>query len=155
MKQEILYNDVTGANCEERFSAIIEKVAGEVFESEGIQVNAEISVSFVDNEEIRRINKKFRKIDRETDVLSFPILDFSEKHDFDSNTFYELGDIIISYEKALSQAESYNHSIEREIAFLSVHSMLHLLGYDHMTEEEEKLMFAKQEDILSKLNITR
>ncbi len=112
----------------------------------------EISVSIVTNEEIQKLNKEFRNIDRATDVLSFPQLSFEEGEVLDYNEKDELvlGDIVISIDKAKEQAEEYGHSLEREIAFLTVHSMLHLMGYDHMETEEEIEMRQKQTEILQK-----
>ena len=114
----------------------------------------EVSVTFTDDEGIRELNRKFRGIDRPTDVLSFPLFDYSgESEEPPINDLKSmLGDIVISLERAAQQAEEYGHSFEREVAFLTVHSMLHLLGYDHETSEaDEKIMFAKQDDIM--LNI--
>lgn len=117
----------------------------------------EVSVSIVDNEEIRSINQQFRNIDRPTDVLSFPLLTFAPHEIMDRNELGEvlLGDIIISLEQAQIQAVEYGHSLKREIAFLTAHSMLHLLGYDHMEAQEEKEMFTRQEAILSLAGIPR
>lgn len=117
--------------------------------------NTEVSVTIVDNEEIRKINNKFRNIDRATDVLSFPLIDFDNESLPDDGSKIYLGDIIISIERAKEQAKEYGHSIDREIGFLTAHSMLHLLGYDHMVPEEEKEMFAKQEEILNNLGLRR
>ncbi len=112
----------------------------------------EVSVTFTDNEGIRELNNKFRQIDRPTDVLSFPLFDFdgeSEEPPVD-DIMNMLGDIVISLEKAKEQAEEYGHSFEREVAFLCVHSMLHLLGYDHETsEEDDKNMRARQSEIMN------
>lgn len=132
------------------FEEIIEKVALESLRYEEFETSCEISVSIVDNDEICQINKQFRDIDRPTDVLSFPLLSFEEGERIERNEDGEvlLGDIIISYEKAQEQAEEYGHSFEREIAFLTAHSMLHLLGYDHMEADEEAEMFGKQKEIL-------
>lgn len=135
--------------------ALIENCARAALEEEGIEDDAEVSVTFVDNSRIRELNKEFRDIDRETDVLSFPMCGeegFEVNPDTDA---IMLGDIVISLEKAASQAAEYGHSFERETAFLTVHSLFHLLGYDHMTDAEEKEMFDKQEKVLTKLNITR
>ena len=117
---------------------------------------AEISVTFTDDEDIRKLNKAFRNIDKETDVLSFPLSD-NEKYDLNPETGAKmLGDIVISVERAAEQAEEYAHSFEREMAFLTVHSTLHLLGFDH---EEGGLpaakMFETQENILKSLGILR
>lgn len=121
--------------------------------------NFEISISFVDNQEIQALNKKFRNIDKPTDVLSFPMLEFEDESKDGPEEHFEgeqpLGDIVISVEKAIEQAEEYGHSKEREIAFLLVHGMLHLLGYDHEDGKDEILMFKKQDDILNILKISR
>lgn len=122
---------------------------------EEITDDAEISVTFVDNENIRELNKMHRNIDRETDVLSFPAF-LDEGFEVDpENDAMVLGDIVISLEKALTQSKEYGHSMKRETAFLIAHSLFHLLGYDHTTEDEEKEMFEKQEKVLQKLGITR
>ena len=117
----------------------------------------EISLSIVNNDEIQEINKQYRNIDAPTDVLSFPLLTFEEGEQADVNENDELmlGDIIISIEKAISQAEEYGHGLKRELAFLTAHSMLHLMGYDHMEDDEREEMFEKQEAILNNLGITR
>ena len=120
---------------------LIEKVISEALRYEGVNDNTEVSVTIVDNEEIRKINNKFRNIDRATDVLSFPLIDFDNESLPDDGSKIYLGDIIISIERAKEQAKEYGHSIDREIGFLTAHSMLHLLGYDHMVPEEEKEMF--------------
>lgn len=134
---------------------LIEKVISEALRYEGVNDNTEVSVTIVDNEEIRKINNKFRNIDRATDVLSFPLIDFDNESLPDDGSKIYLGDIIISIERAKEQAKEYGHSIDREIGFLTAHSMLHLLGYDHMVPEEEKDMFAKQEEILNNLGLRR
>ena len=116
----------------------------------------EVSVTFVDNEEIRDLNKKFRGIDKATDVLSFPLTDFDGGDEPPTDEpFISLGDIVISLERAREQAEEFGHSFERECAFLCVHSMLHLLGYDHEYEEERAEMRLREEKALSALSLTR
>ncbi len=124
--------------------------------------NCEISVMFCDNERIQRLNRNHRGIDRATDVLSFPLFEYDENGDiiedeldFNPNGEMILGDIVISLERASSQAEEYGHSFEREIGFLTVHSMLHLFGYDHMTPEDEEDMFEYQREILDQMGLTR
>ena len=137
---------------------LLAKAVHRTLKSESFPGDAEVSLSFVDNEEIHALNLEHRGIDRPTDVLSFPILDGDEDTgDVDMNFgAVLLGDIIISVERALEQAEEYGHSIERELAFLSVHSVLHLLGYDHEKSlEEEKTMFKKQEDVLVSIGLKR
>ena len=113
-------------------------------------------MTFTDNEGIRELNNRFRGIDRPTDVLSFPLLDFegSEEPPTDERET-QLGDIVLSLERAAEQAEEYGHSYEREIAFLCVHSMLHLLGYDHETGEEDELdMRRRQTEIMDRLGLS-
>ena len=134
---------------------LIENVISEALKYEGVSDNTEISVTIVDNEEIRKINNKFRNIDRATDVLSFPLIDFDNEDLPNDGSKIYLGDIIISIERAKEQANEYGHSLDREVGFLTAHSMLHLLEYDHMVPEEEKVMFAKQEEILSNLGLKR
>lgn len=147
---------------EEIYDAIKKAVNG-ALEFEGCEFDAQVSVTIVDNEEICAINKEFRGIDRPTDVLSFPMLEFDEDGNAEASRFdctedgmVILGDIILSAERAYSQAEEYGHSFVREMAFLTVHSMLHLLGYDHVDNPEgEKIMNQKQKDIMKKIGITR
>ncbi|MBE6643584.1 MAG: rRNA maturation RNase YbeY [Ruminococcaceae bacterium] len=135
------------------YEELIKKAVEGTLAYEGIDRNCEISVTFTDNESIRELNREYRDIDRETDVLSFPMEDMDE---LDGDGDVVLGDVVISLEKAKEQAEEYGHSLEREISFLCVHSCLHLLGYDHETgEEDEKEMFGKQEEILQKIGQER
>ena len=105
----------------------------------------------MDNEFIHNINRDYRHIDRPTDVISFAFLDGDENKDkiFQSNAMVVLGEIYISFDKAREQALAYGHSLDRELKFLFVHGLLHLLGYDHMTKEDEKIMFALQDEILA------
>lgn len=114
--------------------------------------DAVFSIIFVDNKKIREINKTYRNIDRETDVISFALEDDKT---FNTDAFRFLGDIYISIDRAKDQAKEYGHSLKREIAFLSVHGFLHLLGYDHMTKEDEEVMFNLQEEILDSYGIKR
>ena len=123
---------------------------------------SEISVMFVDNEEIRKLNLEHRGIDRATDVLSFPLFEYDEDGeiieedlDFSPDGEMMLGDIVISLERAKEQAEEYGHSFEREVGFLTVHSMLHLFGFDHMTPEDEEEMFEYQREILDEMGLRR
>ncbi len=128
----------------------------------GFEKNSEVSVMFTNNDGIHELNKLHRDIDRPTDVLSFPMLEYDENGDI-IEEFIEygesgklcLGDIVISLERAKEQAEEYGHSFEREVGFLTVHSMLHLLGYDHMEEEDEKEMFGYQSKILKEMGLNR
>lgn len=139
---------------------LIKDVAEGVLEFEEIDEKCEVNVMFADNEQIRGINREQRDIDRATDVLSFPFLD-AKNGDItvSDEDFYEgylsLGDIVISLERAKEQAEEYGHSFEREVGFLTCHSMLHLLGYDHIDEADRVIMRKKEEEILKKLKLTR
>ena len=110
------------------------------------------NVIIVDNEYIHKLNKEYRGIDRPTDVISFALED---SEDIKYDDFRLLGDIYISLDKAKEQAEEYGHSFKREICFLAVHGLLHLLGYDHMEKDEEKIMFGRQELILNEAGITK
>ncbi len=120
---------------------------------ENIPENVEVSILLVDNEQIKELNSKHRKKDTPTDVLSFPLL--TEFHNLPEDDIIYLGDIVISVERAKEQADEYGHSFKREIGFLIAHSILHLLGYDHMIEEDEKCMIDKQEEILNNIGLTR
>ncbi|MBQ9383098.1 MAG: rRNA maturation RNase YbeY [Ruminiclostridium sp.] len=136
---------------------LVKHCCSETLYEEGYKGDFEVSVTFVDNEGIRAINKEYRDIDRETDVLSFPMTNDGEDFTVDPETgCYMLGDIVLSLEKAITQAEEYGHSFKREVAFLTVHSMLHLLGYDHeRSEEEEREMFGKQDIVLDTMGMGR
>jgi probable rRNA maturation factor len=114
--------------------------------------NVEFNVILVNNEKIQSINKEYRNKDQVTDVISFALEDFK---DIVYEDYRVLGDIYISLDKAKDQALEYGHSFKREISFLTIHGLLHLLGYDHMNEEDEKIMFKKQEGILEEYGIKR
>ena len=126
---------------------LLQKVVEEVLTMEKKSLNYEISISFVDSDEIKNLNKHYRNINMETDVLSFP-----QDIDFVFQGPILLGDIIISTERALEQSKELGHSFSREIAYLTAHSMLHLLGYDHMDEEEKSIMRFKEKEIMKKIN---
>jgi metalloprotein, YbeY/UPF0054 family len=146
----------------------IESVIEYALKEEKVEVPCEISIIFIDNEEIRDINRENRNIDSVTDVLSFPMLNYPEGKVFKEVYFnYEfepsdlddgnlvLGDIALSIEKAKEQSTEFGHSFLRESAYLTVHSVLHLLGYDHMEEEEKEIMRKREEEILNKFALTR
>lgn len=121
---------------------------------EGFAPRCEVSVTLTDNENIRELNKKFRGIDSSTDVLSFPTMDFEDTEKLIPGEPVELGDIVISLEQAKKQAAEIGNTFEREVAFLCVHSMLHLLGYDHVTSEsDEKVMFERQKRIMDRFDM--
>lgn len=153
-------------NLDIDYTEIADKVISSALDYEQCPYEAEISLTLTDNERIREINREFRGIDRPTDVLSFPMIEYYTAGEFD---FLEecpqcfnpesgelmLGDIIISLDKVEEQAKAYGHSVIREYAFLIAHSMLHLMGYDHMSDEEAEVMELKQRCILDGLGIIR
>ena len=151
------------------YENIINRVINEAVDYAKCPYEAEVNVTLTDNDEIKEINAEYRNINNPTDVLSFPMVDYKEPADYDYLETEEaqiscfnpesgellLGDIIISLERADEQAKEYGHSVRREICFLVAHSMLHLLGYDHMEDEERLVMEAKQKEVLDTLGITR
>lgn len=144
----------------DKIEELVEQVVQKALEVE-VEGDYEVSISFVNNQEMRELNKQYRNKDSATDVLSFPLMEFEEtEENYNNEEEYVqedrlLGDIVISLEKAQEQANEYAHSFERELAFLTVHGVLHLLGMDHEDEAQEKEMIEKQEEILQLLNITR
>ena len=149
------------------YEEIITSVVEEAIDYENCPYEAEINVLITDNEDIRQINQEYRNIDSPTDVLSFPMIEYELPANFDhlEEESYDsfnpetgellLGDIVVSVDKVEEQAEKYGHSVERELAFLIAHSMLHLFGYDHMQEEDRLVMEQKQEEILSRRGYVR
>ena len=132
---------------------LIRRACIAVLREEKFQGDAEVSVTFVDNDQIRRLNAKFRDKDSATDVLSFPMGENGE-YDLNPSTGAKLlGDVVLSMEKAAEQAQEYEHSFEREVCYLTVHSMLHLLGYDHMNSEEKAVMRMKEETVMSQIGL--
>lgn len=146
---------------------IVNTVIEACLDFENCPYEVEVNVIFTDNTGIQEINKEYRHIDAPTDVLSFPLVDYEYPADFEhveeqAEDYFNpetgelmLGDIILSVDKIVEQAEAYGHSEKRELAFLVAHSMLHLMGYDHMEDEERKIMEEKQSKILEDLGITR
>lgn len=156
------------------FDFDVDKLVNDVAEAclnyEKCPYEAKVMVTFTDNEGIRELNRQYRDIDRETDVLSFPMLEYETAGDFsylesEDDSVYDcfdpdsgelvLGDIVISVDRAREQAEEFGHSLKREIGFLVAHSMFHLFGYDHMEETEREVMEERQRDVLNILGITR
>lgn len=156
MKVKIIYS-----NEQEKYpfsltlKRIIKKAVKGALEYMSFPYNAEVSLTLTDNEGIRSLNSQHRNIDKATDVLSFPMYDFKGgEKPFEDPA--EIGDIVLSLERAEEQAEQFGHSFRREVAFLTVHSVLHLLGYDHETgEDDEREMFALQDKIMEKIGISR
>lgn len=157
----------TGTDFPFDFDLLANQVIMYTIEREDFPYEAEINLTLVDDEAIRAINQEYRQIDRATDVLSFPMISYIEAGDFsgledeEADNFNPdtgeilLGDIIISVPKVYAQAEEFGHSLKREFAFLIVHSMLHLFGYDHLEPEEAAFMENKQREILNEMNILR
>ena len=139
-----------------KMKALIEKAIRGTLECENFDRDVVVSVTFTDNEGIREKNREFRDIDRATDVLSFPMYDMANSEMPEEGMDCELGDIVLSLERAAEQAVEFGHSYERECAFLTVHSMLHLLGYDHVnSEEEDEEMRAHQRVIMTHIGLER
>lgn len=146
---------------------VVEAVASQVLDMEGCPYEVQINVLITDNEGIREYNRQYRGIDKETDVLSFPNLDYERPGSFEIGKEREadyfdpdtgeliMGDIILSVDRIQEQAASYGHSLKREFAFLTAHSMFHLCGYDHMKEEEARIMESRQEEALGLAGFTR
>lgn len=149
------------------YKELAEKVIEKSLDYEECPYETEVNLTLTSNIEIQVMNREFRDIDSATDVLSFPMVEYDKPGEFDflEDAFEEcfnpdsgelmLGDIVISVDKVLEQAQSYGHSEEREFAFLIAHSMLHLMGYDHMDKDEADIMEKKQEEILAELKISR
>lgn len=155
-------------SVDDEFEMLIKNVIEATLKEEEVTVDTEVSVIFIDNEYIKDINLEFRNKDSVTDVLSFPLIDYPEKKVYkevylneklDDSYYNEgrlmLGDIAISLERTKEQSIEYGHSMKREAAYLVVHSVLHLLGYDHMIDEDKQVMRAREEFILNKLDIKR
>ena len=138
----------------EELLALMQESARLCLEKEGIpEENCEFSVSFVDREEIKELNSTYRGVDKVTDVLSFP--QFEDFNELSENQIICLGDIVICEDRAKEQAEEFGHSYEREIIYLFTHSVLHLLGYDHMDEEEKAEMREREEEVMTELKLKR
>lgn len=138
------------------YDEIVRQVINKCFEEENLlDKNLYVNIVLTTSENIRNINKEHRGIDKETDVLSFPMFEANEIENINSDTEDVLGDVVISLEQIKKQAKEYGHTLERELAYMLVHSFYHLMGYDHMNEEDKKLMREKEEIVLEKLNINR
>ncbi len=147
-----------GEEPQKEYGETMEKALSVILGKEGIdEEGAEVSVSFVTGEQIQSLNREYRGVDSVTDVLSFPQFDsVDELIEMQEETgVAELGDVVICMERALSQAEEFGHPLKREVIYLFVHSILHLLGYDHMEEEDKKEMRAREEEVMDELGIVR
>jgi len=166
----IIDNRQNKVEVTKEIESLIRGLVQKTLEMEGEHAPMEIGITLVDNEQIRELNREHRGIDQETDVLSFPMFEYEGYYDGQEEQFcleemetemdhdsqeILLGDIVISLEKAQQQAEEYGHGMEREIGFLTVHGMLHLLGYDHMEKEDEAIMRQKEEEVLLSFHLIR
>ena len=150
---ELVYKDVEE---KKEYKEVIEKVLTKCFEEEKLEnSNLYITVTLTNPENIRKINKEYRNIDRATDVLSFPMFEKDELEEKDYEHIDLLGDLVISKEKVQEQSKEYGHSFERELSYMLVHGFYHLMGYDHIKEEDKKKMRPKEEKILNDLKIIR
>lgn len=156
METNISFHDSLG-NCEEKelIEQIIRTVTDEVGRTYGIGPDEELSVLICNNEYIHELNATYRNIDRPTDVLSFALNEDMDDENAEGEGRHLLGDLIISIDKAHEQGEEYGHGLEREMAYLTVHGCLHILGYDHMEDEEKAEMRREEEYILEKLGYIR
>lgn len=150
-----LENRQTKVAVTKSIEALIHTVLDETASRHALPETAEVSLTLVDDEQIHVLNRDYRSVDRPTDVISFALEEGDEPVIIGGPAEMLLGEIVISMETALRQAAEYGHSLEREVAFLALHGMLHLLGYDHMTQEDEKRMFDKQTEILAALGVNR
>lgn len=167
MDLSIIFENETNFQLNNAYTDLIETVIDECLNYVQCPYESEVNITLVDNDSIQEINKAHRDIDKATDVLSFPLIDFNVPGDFsfiteEDDDYFNLdtgelmlGDIVVSIDKAIEQAEVYGHSFERELGFLIVHSMLHLFGYDHMEDNDTDLMFSIQESILEKVGLKR
>ena len=145
-----------GIEEKNEYSKLIEKVVHECFETEDLlKTNLYLSVILTNPKHIQELNYKYRKINKETDVLSFPMFEKEELINYSSTIEEPLGDIVISIEKVEEQAKEYGHSFERELSYMVVHGFYHLMGYDHIELGDRVVMREKEENVLNKLNITR
>lgn len=150
---QIDFQDIDEAK---EYEEIIEKVVYECFKEEDLlETKLYMSIILTNKDKIQELNNTYRKINKTTDVLSFPMFEKEELEDFEGIIPEPLGDIVISIEKVKEQAEEYGHSFERELAYMLVHGFYHLRGYDHMEEDEKKIMREKEENVLSQLEIMR
>ena len=141
-----------------KFKDLVEEVCTETLKEHNLDGDFEVSLVYTNDENIRKINKEYRDIDSATDVLSFPQFEFETPGKLEADKGIGsilLGDVVISTMHAVNQAAEYGHSVEREVGYLTCHSMLHLLGYDHMTDEDKKLMREKEEKIMERTGLER
>ena len=152
MKLKIYFENLSPEKISYKLKMLVRKSILATLEYEDVEADCEVSVTFIDNEGIRALNKEYRNIDRATDVLSFPLINYDEGEELEGEVM--LGDIVLSIERAREQAEEFGHSFERECAFLCAHSTLHLLGYDHeISEADDADMRRRQSEIMKKMGL--
>ena len=152
MKLKIYFENLSPEKITYKLKMLVRKAILTTLEYEDVEADVEVSVTFTDNEGIRELNKEYRNIDRATDVLSFPQINYDDGEDISDGEM--LGDIVLSLERAREQAEEFGHSFERECAFLCAHSTLHLLGYDHeISDEDDADMRRRQSEIMKKMGL--
>ena len=152
MKLKIYFENLSSEKISYKLKMLVRKSILATLDYEDVESNCEVSVTFTDNEGIRALNAEYRNIDKATDVLSFPLINYDEGEELEDEVM--LGDIVLSLERAREQAEEFGHSFERECAFLCAHSTLHLLGYDHeISDEDDADMRRRQSEIMKKLGL--
>ena len=152
MKLKIYFENLSPEKITYKLKMLVRRAILATLEYEDVEADLEVSVTFTNNEGIRELNREYRNIDRATDVLSFPQINYDEGEDISDGEM--LGDIVISLERAREQAEEFGHSFERECAFLCAHSTLHLLGYDHeLSDEDDADMRRRQREIMEKMGL--
>lgn len=153
MKLMIYFENLSPERITYKLKMLVRRAVLATLEYEGVDADCEVSVTFTDNGGIRALNREYRDIDRATDVLSFPQIDYGEGEEIEGRAM--LGDIVLSLERAREQAEEFGHSFERECAFLCAHSTLHLLGYDHeLSDEDDADMCRRQSEIMEKMGLS-
>ncbi|MBO4217559.1 MAG: rRNA maturation RNase YbeY [Clostridia bacterium] len=156
MSLKVMISNKSGKKLPLSYNRLIRRAVSETLSAEEFTQNCEVSVSLVTEDEIKRLNNEYRKKDAVTDVLSFPMYTRDELFSEPDDERIPIGDIVICVRRAEEQAEAYGHPLERELAFLTVHSVLHLLGYDHeISPEAESEMFLRQEEVLAAMGLTR
>ena len=153
MKLKIYFENLAPEKIPYKLKMLVRKAILATLKYEDVNMNLEVSVTFTDNEGIRELNREYRNIDRATDVLSFPQINYDDGEELSAGEM--LGDIVLSLERAREQAEEFGHSFERECAFLCAHSTLHLLGYDHeLSDEDDADMRHRQSEIMKKMGLS-
>ena len=153
MKLKIYFENLAPEKIPYKLKMLVRKAILATLKYEDVNMNLEVSVTFTDNEGIRELNREYRNIDRATDVLSFPQINYDDGEELSAGEM--LGDIVLSLERAREQAEEFGHSFERECAFLCAHSTLHLLGYDHeLSDEDDADMRRRQSEIMKKMGLS-